>query len=80
MRLRLIVANWRRIMKTFLATLALASAVAAPAFAQPTQNARARAYHQEQAPMVQMYGTEHYQRRPSNEDVNPDFQLGGNRS
>ncbi len=66
-------------MKTLLATLALASVVAAPAFAQPTSDARARAYHQ-QAPMVQMYGAEHYQRRPSSEDVNPDFQLGGNRS
>jgi len=67
-------------MKKLLATLALASVVAAPAFAQPTHNARARAYHQEQAPMVQMYGAEHYQPRPSFEDVNPDFQLGGNRS
>jgi hypothetical protein len=67
-------------MKRLLAILALASAVATPAFAQPTQNARARAYHQEQSPMVQMYGAEHYQRRPSSEDVNPDFQLGGNRS
>jgi hypothetical protein len=30
--------------------------------------------------MVQMYGAEHYQRRAPQEDVNPDFQLGGNRS
>ena len=67
-------------MKKLLAILALASVVTAPAFAQPTSDARARAFHQEQAPMVQMYGAEHYQRRPSYEDVNPDFQLGGNRS
>ena len=67
-------------MKRLLAILALASVVTAPAFAQPIPNARARAYHQEQAPMVQMYGAEQYQRRPSYEDVNPDFQLGGNRS
>ena len=67
-------------MKKLLAILVLASVVTAPAFAEPTSGARARAFHQEQAPMVQMYGAEHYQRRPGYEDVNPDFQLGGNRS
>ena len=66
-------------MKKLLAIVALSIVVAAPAFAQPTSHAHTRAYHQEQ-PMVQMYGEEHYARRPSQQDVSPDFQLGGNRS
>ena len=65
-------------MKAFLAIIALGTVVAAPALAQPTSHSRTRAYQQE--PMVQMYGAEHYERRPYNQDVNPDFQLGGNRS
>jgi hypothetical protein len=79
MQLRLTISNRRRTMKTLLAIVALSTVVAAPAFAQPTSHAHTRAYHQEQ-PMVQMYGAEHYERRPSQQDVSPDFQLGGNRS
>lgn len=67
-------------MKKLLAIIAVSTAVAAPAIAQPASHARANAYYQDRSPMVNMYGAEHYQRRPSYEDVNPDFQLGGNRS
>lgn len=63
-------------MKTLITIAVLSTAVAAPAFAQP--NARIRGYHQQ--PYVEMYGAEHYQARPYQQDVNPDFQLGGNRS
>ncbi len=67
-------------MKKLLAIIAVSTAVAAPAVAQPASHARAHAYYQDQSPMVNVYGAEHYQRRQSQEDINPDFQLGGNRS
>ena len=67
-------------MKAFLAIVALGAVVTAPALAQPVSHSRAHAYYQQQSPMVQMYGAEHYQRRAPQEDINPDFQLGGNRN
>jgi hypothetical protein len=67
-------------MKTFLTIVAVGTVAAAPALAQPVSLSRAHAYHQEQSPLVQVYGAQHYQRRAPQEDVNPDFQLGGNRS
>jgi hypothetical protein len=79
MLLRLTVSKRRRTMKKLLAIIAVSTAVAAPAIAQAASHAHTRAY-QNQTPMVNMYGAEHYQIRPSQEDVNPDFQLGGNRS
>ena len=61
-------------MKRLLAIAVLAIAVAAPAFAQP--NARTRASHEH--PYMEMYGAKRYQARAYQQDVNPDFHLGGN--
>jgi hypothetical protein len=76
--LRLAISKRRTTMKKLLAIAALV-AVTSPAFAQTVSHERGRAY-QGQTPLVQMYGAEHYQARPSYQDINPDFQLGGNRS
>jgi hypothetical protein len=66
-------------MKTIIGIVAFSTVAAATAYAQPTEHARAGLY-QDRQPIVQMYGAEHYQRRSYQQDVNPDFQLGGNRS
>jgi hypothetical protein len=79
MKLRLITRIWRKIMKGLIATVALAIVIAVPASAQPNEHFRARGLHQEQQPLVQMYGAEHYRQRPYQQDTNPDFQLGANR-
>jgi hypothetical protein len=65
-------------MKQLLAILAVVTAVA-PVSAQPLSN-RSHSLREYQGPAVNMYGAEHYQPRPSQQDFNPDFQLGGNRS
>jgi hypothetical protein len=68
--------------KTLLAFVALATSIAAPAFAKPirTGHAQVRASNQEKSPIVHPYAADHHYPRPQydyNNNANPDFQLGG---
>jgi len=69
-----------------IAAVAAMSAIAFPAHAQTYYRypygapfVGAYGYMPEYAPPSRVYGAEHYYRRPYQSDVNPDFQLGGNR-
>jgi hypothetical protein len=69
-------------MKTLLAFVALATGIAAPAFAQPTRkgHTNVRAPRQEQSSIVHPYAADHHYPHPQydyNNNANPDFQLGG---
>ena len=69
-------------MKTLLAFVALATGIAAPAFAQPTRSSHAqvRAPRPEQPSVVHPYSADRHYPHPQydyNNNVNPDFQLGG---
>jgi hypothetical protein len=67
--------------------IALAAAVTAGSLISSAADARTRHHHgyygfrgaYGYAP-IRVYGAEHYRRRPHNQDLNPDFELGGNRS
>jgi hypothetical protein len=72
----------RESMNALLAFIAVAICIAAPAFAQPTRagQTQVRAPRQEQLPAVHPYSAERSYPRPRydyNNNVNPDFQLGG---
>jgi hypothetical protein len=70
-----------------LTVMATAAAIMAGTFAIAPR-ADARTYHHHYygtfsgtyARATRVYAAEHYYRRPYQQDVNPDFQLGGNRS
>ena len=71
-------------MKKILVLVALGSLIAAPAFAQRAPNARheTRAVHQQSLQRVHPYaaGLPDYEPRMElNNNLNPDFQLGGER-
>jgi hypothetical protein len=72
-------------MKKFVAVIALTTLVAAPALAQQASNGRheGRAARQERSQRVIPYAPSapdiYYGRRELNENLNPDFQLGGER-
>jgi hypothetical protein len=70
-----------------LTLIATAAAIAAGAMAiAPSADARTYRYHYgtafsgTYARATRIYAADHYYRRPYQQDVNPDFQLGGNRS
>jgi hypothetical protein len=66
-------------MKTLLA-VALAVSIAVPAVALPTHKGPSRAPRQEQPSIVHFYAAERHYPHPQydyNNNVNPDFQLGG---
>jgi hypothetical protein len=72
----------KKYMKTLLAFIALATGIAAPAFAKPTRtgHTHVRASSQEQSPVVHPYAADHHYPHPQydyNNNANPDFQLGG---
>jgi hypothetical protein len=88
--------TWSNAMNTtsMLTVVATAAAIAAGTTAIPS-NADARTYSRHHhayysyyggalrgtyARATKVYAADHYYRRPSQQDFNPDFQLGGNRS
>jgi hypothetical protein len=86
---RLMISNERlaveKIMKKLLAVVALATLAATPVIAQQATNGRhdGRAARQERSQRVIPYAPAapdiYYGRREMNENLNPDFQLGGER-
>jgi hypothetical protein len=69
-------------MKKFFAIVALGTVLAAPAFAQqaPSAHQAGRTAHPQYTTRVHPYEPEVYQRpRYENNNLNPDFQLGGER-
>jgi hypothetical protein len=69
-------------MRTLLAFVALATGIAAPAFVQPTRrgHTHVRALRQEQSSIVHTYAADRHYPHPQydyNNNVNPDFQMGG---
>ena len=72
-------------MRKLLAVVALATLVAAPAFAQQVPGGRheGRTARQERSQRVIPYAPSapdiYYGRQERNENLNPDFQLGGDR-
>jgi|HubBroStandDraft_6_1064221.scaffolds.fasta_scaffold1956606_2 hypothetical protein len=69
-------------MKTLLVFVAVAAVIAVPAFAQQARSRHTQvpAARQEQLPVVHTYAAERHYPQPRydyNNNVNPDFQLGG---
>jgi hypothetical protein len=62
-----------------LAVLAFATAVAAPAFAQQAPHARRDAYDAAAAAYANAVRQHEWSRQSTNPNLNPDFQLGGDR-
>jgi hypothetical protein len=72
----------KKSMKTLVGFVALATAIAAPAFAKPirTGHTHVRAWSHEQTFIVHPYAADHHYPHPQydyNNNANPDFQLGG---
>ena len=65
-------------MKKLLVIVALATVLAAPAFAQQASNARrdAQTSHQQWSSRVHVYAPDYYEDWHGNQNLNPDFQSG----
>jgi hypothetical protein len=67
-------------LKKLLVVVALGTVLAAPAFAQQAPNARQDAQIPQWSSRVHVYAPDYYARpRSENKNLNPDFQLGGDR-
>jgi hypothetical protein len=69
-------------MKKLIAIVALGTVLATPAFAQQTPDSSQGirgGWQLQGTGRVHPYAAEHYQRQQGNSNMNPDFQLGGER-